>query len=74
MYVIVLLPVATPVTTPVVPPIVALAGTELLHVPPVAVVLRFTVLPTHTLVPPVMAGIAAFTVTCFTVIQLPGAL
>ena len=67
----VLLPVATPVTTPVVPSMVALAGTELLQVPPVAVVLRVTVLPTHTLVPPVIAGIAAFTVTCFTVIQLP---
>ena len=67
----VLLPVATPVTIPVVLPTVALAVTELNQVPPVAVVLRVTVLPTHTLVPPVIAGIAAFTVTCFTVIQLP---
>jgi hypothetical protein len=55
-------PAVTPVTTPVADPTVALA-LLLLHVPPVVLLARVVVCPTHTLAEPVLAGRAASTVT-----------
>lgn len=51
------LPAVTPVTIPDEEPTVAIAAFELVHVPPVTVLLNRVVLPVPTVVMPVMAGI-----------------
>ena len=56
------MPAPAPVTTPVADT-VAIVGVLLLHVPPAVASLNPPVDPTHTAVAPVMAGIAAPTVT-----------
>ena len=55
-------PAVMPDTIPVPAPIVATAVLLLLQVPPVLVVLRVVVCPTHALVLPVMAAGSGFTV------------
>jgi len=65
-YVMFVDPTDAPVTTPVVPPTAAIALLALLHVPPLTLLLSVIVVPTHTLIEPVLlvfAGNAAFTVT-----------
>ena len=56
-------PCALPDTIPVVKPTVASKGMVLLQVPPVDVLLKVMVLPTHTEVDPVVAAGAIFMVT-----------
>jgi hypothetical protein len=60
VYVMMVLPAATPVTTP--PATVAMPASALLH-EPVPVAVNVTDDPAHTLVVPVIAGAAAFTLT-----------
>ena len=65
-YVMFVDPTDAPVTTPVVPPTAAIALLALLHVPPLTLLLSVIVVPTHTLIEPVLlvfAGNAALTVT-----------
>jgi hypothetical protein len=64
-YVITALPEATPVTIPVVLPTEALAVLLLLHVPPVSVFDKVTVLPVQTEDAPVIAGTALLTVMLY---------
>jgi hypothetical protein len=61
VYVIVSVPAELPVTTPE-PLTVANAGLLLLHEPPVVASVNVVVKPAHTLVTPVIAAGAAFTV------------
>lgn len=56
-------PADMPVTTPVAESIVAFEGLLLIHVPPGVAWLSVVVAPTHTLRVPVIAAVAAFTVT-----------
>lgn len=55
-------PAVIPDTIPVPAPTVATAVLLLLHAPPVLVVLKVVVCPTHALVLPVMAAGSGFTV------------
>jgi hypothetical protein len=64
-----LTPEARPDTIPLRDPIVATARALLLHEPPVVVLLNVVVLPTHTLVVPVIAAGSAFTVTIAVMLQ-----
>lgn len=63
VYVIRVVPDATPLTVPEAKPMVALAGAELLHVPPPGGDDRVVDAPTHTVPDPEMAEGRAFTVT-----------
>jgi hypothetical protein len=65
-------PADIPVTTPVVAPMVAIAGLLLLQVAPTVVVLNVVVLPTHTLVVPVIGPGNGLTVTVAVVMQPDG--
>jgi hypothetical protein len=56
------IPASNPVTIPVPDPTLAVAGSLLLHVPPLVKSASVTVLPTHSEVPPVIPAGAAFTV------------
>jgi hypothetical protein len=62
-YVMIVVPLATPVNTPDVLLIVALVVFELVHVPPVVVLVRVVVVAGQRLALPAIAGRAAFTVT-----------
>jgi hypothetical protein len=59
-------PAATPVTTPVLPT-VAIPVDEELHTPPLTVLPRVIVLPTHTLDAPLIVAAYGFTVMTFIV-------
>jgi hypothetical protein len=61
VYEIVVVPAVTPVTTPL-PSTVAVPVVLLIHEPPAVVLERVVVVPAHTLVVPIMAGTAGFTV------------
>ncbi len=67
-------PAATPVTTPEEEPTVATSKSELVHTPPVTVLVRVVVAPTHTVgVPPIVGGIA-FTVSVAILRQVVGSM
>lgn len=70
-YVIELVPRATPVITPPLL-IVAIAGFELVHVPPVGVLDNVVVPPTHTRAVPVIAPGVTLTVTFVVTVPVPG--
>src|SRR4051812_13354161 len=60
-----------PLTMPVPEPIVAISGLLLVHIPPVLLLLKVVVRPTHTTGIPVLAGGDRLTVTVVVARQLP---
>jgi hypothetical protein len=63
---------ATPDTTPVEEPIVAVVTSLLLHVPPLVLLVKFVVAPTHTAAVPVIPDGSALTVTVLVAVQPVG--
>jgi hypothetical protein len=71
LYIIVAEPEDTPVVTPVVSPTVAIVVALLLQVPPVVMLLSVVVLPSHTMLAPIIA-VGTFTVAVVVVTQPNG--
>jgi hypothetical protein len=68
----VVVPASIPVTSPVTGPTLAIEVLPLLHPPPVVVLDKVVVSPSHTLVVPVIAAGDKFTVIAFTATQVVG--